>query len=137
MVTTAALRPRSRKQPCPSQVTSISVSAPRSEAYFAASTTGAEETTSTRGSASRRCVTERAQEATTASAPFSGSPRNRKIPWGGTAPGRLGREDARNFGDGTLVSPLLHAFGRCDTDQIERRLQSVTRGATYLQSRAS
>src|SRR6266852_2068908 len=114
-----------------------SVPKPRTAAYFAASAAGAEETTSTRGSASRRCVTERAQEATTASAPFSGSPRNRKIPWGGTAPGRLGREDARNFGDGTLVSPLLHAFGRCDTDQIERRLQSVTRGATYLQSRAS
>src|SRR6266852_4640947 len=80
----------------------ISVSPPRSAAYFAASAAGAKETTSTRGSASRRCVTERAQEATPASAPSSGSPRNRKIPWGEPAPGRLGREDARNFGGGTL-----------------------------------
>src|SRR6266849_9648798 len=60
-------------------------------AYFAASAAGAKEPTSTRGSASDRCVTERAQEATPASAPFSGSPRNRKIPWGESAPGRLGR----------------------------------------------
>src|SRR4029077_14173903 len=52
-----------------------------------ASAAGAKETTSTRGSASRRCVTERAQEATQASAP--------------KAPGRLGREDARSFGAGT------------------------------------
>src|SRR5947209_1751558 len=46
-----------------------------------------------------RCVTERAQESTQASAPLSGSPPNRKIPRGETAPGRLGREDARNFRD--------------------------------------
>src|SRR6266851_8327110 len=65
-----------------------SVLRPRSAAYFAASAAGAKETTSTRGSASRRCVTERAQEATPASAP--------------QAPGRLGRGDARNFGCGTL-----------------------------------
>src|SRR5713101_7941877 len=65
-------------------------------AYFAASAAGAKEPTSTRGSASRRCVTERAQEATPASAALSGSPRNRQIPWGETAPGRLGREAARN-----------------------------------------
>jgi hypothetical protein len=44
---------------------------------IAAQAAGAKETTSTRGSASRRCVTERAQEATPASAP--------------KAPGRLGR----------------------------------------------
>lgn len=37
-----------------------------------------------------------------ASAPLPGSPRNRQILWGGLAPGRLGREDARNFGGGTL-----------------------------------
>src|SRR5713101_1056559 len=73
-----------------------SVSTPRSAADFAASAAGAKEPTSTRGSASRRCVTERAQEATPASAPLSGSPRNHQIPWGETAPGRLGREAARN-----------------------------------------
>jgi len=39
---------------------------------------------------------------TQASAPLSGSPRNRQIPWGETAPGRLGREDARTFGGATL-----------------------------------
>src|SRR5713226_10050905 len=48
---------------------------PRSAAYFATSAAGAKETTSTQGSASRRCVTERAQKATLASA----------------KPGRLGR----------------------------------------------
>src|SRR5712692_5963415 len=81
-------------------------------AYFAASAAGAKEPTSTRGSAyalgspHRRAglLTERAQEATPASAPFSGSPPSRQIPRGETAPGRLGREDARNFGDGTLWS---------------------------------
>src|SRR5438270_2790795 len=84
-----------------------SVSAPRSAAYFATSAAGAKETTSTRASASRRCVTERAQESTQASAPLSGSPPNRQIPRGETAPGRLGREDARTFGDGTLGLLLL------------------------------
>src|SRR6266851_4847304 len=82
----------------------LSVSPPRSAGYFAASAAGAKETTSTRGSAfllgppHRRAglLTERAQEATPASAPLSGSPRNRQIPWGETAPGRLGREAARN-----------------------------------------
>jgi hypothetical protein len=39
---------------------------------------------------------------TQASAPFSGSPRNRETPWGEKAPGRLGREDAKTLGDGTL-----------------------------------
>src|SRR6266849_5173855 len=80
-----------------------SVPTPRSAAYFAASAAGAKEPTSTRGSASRRYATERAQEATQASAPLSGSPPNRQIPRGETAPGRLGREDARTFGGGTLL----------------------------------
>jgi hypothetical protein len=35
---------------------------------------------------------------TQASAPSSGPPRNRQIPWGETAPARLGREDPRNSG---------------------------------------
>src|SRR5260370_38101313 len=81
----------------------------RSAAYFAASAAGAKETTSTRGSASRRCVTERAQEATQASAPVAGPPRNRQIPWGETAPRRLGREDARNFRDWTLLFEVAAA----------------------------
>src|SRR5713226_7903545 len=42
---------------------------------------------------------------TPASAPISGSPRNRKIPWGESAPARLGREDPRTFGSGTLTPP--------------------------------
>ncbi len=50
-----------------------------------------------RGNASRRCVTERAQESTPASAP-PGAPAKSQISWGGMAPGRLGREDARSFG---------------------------------------
>src|SRR5712691_11111099 len=78
---------------------------PEVRRIFAASAAGAKETTSTRGSASHRCVTERAQESTPASAPFSGSPRNRQIPWGESAPGRPGREDARNFGCWTLLYP--------------------------------
>src|SRR5438445_9819303 len=70
--------------PCPPQLTTriatasrnvgftggiIGVRSRRSAARFAASAAGAKETTSTRGSASRRCGTERAQEATPASAP--------------------------------------------------------------------
>src|SRR6266852_1833541 len=46
---------------------------------------------------------------TQASAPLSGSPRNRQILWGETAPGRLGREDARNFRDWTLMSEVAPA----------------------------
>src|SRR6266851_4075223 len=73
-----------------------SVSTPRSAADFAASAAGAKEPTSTRGNAyllgtpHRRVglLTERAQKATQASAP--------------QAPGRLGREAARSFGDETL-----------------------------------
>src|SRR5260370_21490782 len=65
---------------------------------FAASAAGAKETTSTRGTAyllgPPRCraglLTQPPQESTPASPPFSGSPRNRQIPWGETAPGRLG-----------------------------------------------
>src|SRR5438445_10402634 len=83
----------------------ISVSPLRSAPKLVAPAAGAKERPSTRGSASRRGVTERAQESTPASAPLSGSPRNRKIPWGEQAPGRLGREDARNFGGGTLSNP--------------------------------
>jgi hypothetical protein len=37
---------------------------------------------------------------TQASAP-TGVPAKSKISWGGLAPGRLGREDARGFGGGT------------------------------------
>jgi hypothetical protein len=37
---------------------------------------------------------------TQASAP-TGVPAKSKISWGGQAPGRLGREDARGFGGGT------------------------------------
>src|SRR4029077_14406804 len=88
---------------------------PRSAAYFAASAAGAKETTSTRGSAylqgttHRRAglLTERAQETTQASAPLSGSPRNRQIRWGETAPGRPGREDARSFGCWTLSQATI------------------------------
>src|SRR5450759_3260933 len=69
---------------------------------FAASAAGAKEPTSTRRSASRRCVTERAQEATPASAPAL-APAKTKISWGGPAPGRLGREDARTSGGGPLI----------------------------------
>jgi hypothetical protein len=36
------------------------------------------------------------------SAPLSGSPPDRKIPRGETAPDRLGHEDARGFGAATL-----------------------------------
>src|SRR5260370_18550336 len=86
-----------------------SVPASRSAAYFAASAAEAKEPTSTRGSAyllgtpHRRVglLTERAQEATPASAP-PGVPAKSQISWGGLAPGRLGREDARNFRDWTL-----------------------------------
>src|SRR5258708_3083202 len=64
--------------------------APRSAAYFAASAAGGKGATSTRGSASRGCVTERAQESTPASAPTGVSAKS-EISLGGLAPGRLGR----------------------------------------------
>src|SRR5713101_9236182 len=47
---------------------------------------------------------------TQALAPLSGSPRNRQISWGETAPGRLGREDARNLGRDTLVELLARVW---------------------------
>src|SRR5438477_5707894 len=89
----------------------ISDAIPRSAARFAASAAGAKET---RSQARERntcwgprlvvagLLTERAQESTPASAPLSGSPPNRKIRRGETAPSRLGREDARNFGSASL-----------------------------------
>src|SRR6266849_2318751 len=49
---------------------------------------------------------------TPASAPVSGPPPNRQIPRGETAPGRLGREDARNFGEGTLKSLRVGSRGK-------------------------
>src|SRR5229473_5775030 len=89
-------------------------------AYFAASAAGAKEPTSTRGSASRRCVTERAQEATPASAP-SGVPAKSQISWGGPAPGRLGREDARNLGAVTLMLEMaLAGDGHRDSGGVRR-----------------
>jgi hypothetical protein len=36
------------------------------------------------------------------SAPLPGAPAKSQISWGGHAPGRLGREDARILGGGTL-----------------------------------
>ncbi len=56
---------------------------PEVRRIFAAPAAGAKETTSTRGSASRRCVTERAQESTPASAP--------------KAPGRLGQRRCKEL----------------------------------------
>jgi len=50
---------------------------------------------------------------TPASAPISGSPRNRQIPRGESAPARLGREDPRNFGSGTLTQ-LQHQSCGCE-----------------------
>ena len=35
---------------------------------------------------------------TTSSTPYPGAPAKSQISWGGSASGRLGREDARNFG---------------------------------------
>src|ERR1700694_2567374 len=84
---------------------------------FAAQAAGAKKTTSTRGSASRRCVTERAQEATPASAP-PGVPTKSQISLDGLAPGRLGREDARNFRCG---SPLDQAPFPSLTNLVERQ----------------
>src|SRR6266849_7506820 len=102
-------------------------SEPKSEAYFAASAAGAKETTSTRGSAdllgSPHCcaglLTERAQESTPASAP--------------QAPGRLGREDARNFGGGTLPTPPHPATCHCPHLVLSARLLIADRTASELQ----
>ncbi len=63
---------------------------------------------------------------TQALAPHSGSPRNRQIPWGESAPARLGREDPRNFGSGTLASkglfqPLGKALRDAERDDLLHR----------------
>ena len=50
---------------------------------------------------------------TQASAP-PGVPAKSQISWGGLAPGRLGREDARNFGGGTLTLLDVIAGGAKD-----------------------
>jgi thiamine-phosphate pyrophosphorylase len=68
---------------------------------------------------------------TPASAPLSGSPRNRQIPWGETAPGRLGREDARNFRRRTLIVPAAMAI----VTSAEAGRRAAPR-ATILQLRA-
>src|SRR6266699_1273120 len=75
----------------------VGVRTRRSAAYFAASAAGAKERVAL-GGAHRQMRDDAAPgPLTQASAPLSGSPQNRKIPRGETAPGRLGREDARNF----------------------------------------
>src|SRR5713226_2723201 len=76
----------------------------RSAAYFAASTAGAKERVAQGGAHLLMRDDAAPSPSTQASAPLSGSPRNHQIPWGETAPGRLGREDARNFRDRTLCS---------------------------------
>src|SRR5216683_2332388 len=85
------------------------VQTPSSAAYFAASAAGAKEPTSTRGSASRRCVTERAQEATQASA----QPGRLARSTGKTIPGwcttRLFRGGALiEAAGGGIARPLAH-----------------------------
>src|SRR5947209_2468687 len=86
-----------------------SVSLPRSAGYFAASAGGAKERVA-QGGAHTSGVPARSAGGcaatgplTPASAPISGSPRNRQIPGGESAPVRLGREDPGNFGSGTLT----------------------------------
>src|SRR6266568_5565965 len=64
---------------------------------FAASTAGAKERVAQLGAHRQMRDDAAPGPLTQASAPLSGSPQNRKIPRGETAPGRLGREDARNF----------------------------------------
>src|SRR5437660_2911250 len=113
----------------------ISDAIPRSAARFAASAAGAKETTSTRGSASRRCGTERAQESTQASAPLSGSPPNRKIRRGETAPGRLGREDARNFGIASLEKTSFPRLPHLRERQPELAFELQDLATRYAQQR--
>src|SRR5690349_1755483 len=91
---------------------------PRSDAYFATSAAGAKEATSTRRNASRGCVTERAQKTTLASAP-PGVPTRSETSWGGLAPGRLGREDARTFGSGSLPEDNRHVIAEIGGRRFE------------------
>src|SRR5437667_12057729 len=73
---------------------------------------------------------------TLASAPISGSPRNRQIPWGESAPARLGREDPRNFGKGTLMlggEAEDDQKGRPEDDQPQRRKNAADSGEEDLQ----
>src|SRR5207253_8781633 len=97
------------------------ITTPEVRRIFAASAAGAKETPSTRGSASRRCPTERAQKSTLASAPTPGVPAKSQISWGGSAPGRLGREDARNFGGVILRSLGVRLGGEARRTLREQR----------------
>src|SRR5437879_410672 len=119
-----------------------SVSLPRSAGYFAASAGGAKERVA-QGGAHTSGVPARSAGGcaatgplTQASAPISGSPRNRQIPWGESAPARLGREDPRNFGNGTLMlggDGKDDQQGRPEDDQPQRRKNAADRREENLQ----
>src|SRR5437899_9281958 len=106
-----------------------SVSLPRSAGYFAASAGGAKERVAqggghrTGGPARGAGGCAATGPLTPASAPISGSPRNRQIPGGESAPVRLGREDPGNFGSGTLtVLGLAIGAGREQAAAVEPQI---------------
>src|SRR5438445_1743616 len=126
--TTSAAPPRISRPVGPAAATAAgwaapstaSVSLPRSAGYFAASAGGAKERVA-QGGAHTSGVPARSAGGcaatgplTPASAPLSGSPRNRKIPWGEQAPVRLGREDPRSFGSETLTRESQRPPGECN-----------------------
>src|SRR5437763_1875076 len=88
----------------PVLVAAISVAASSSDACFAASAAGAKKRVARQG-AHRQMRDEAAPGPLTQASAPPGVLAESKIPWGGMAPGRLGREDARNFGGATLRSP--------------------------------
>ena len=79
----------------------MSVSTSRSAAYFAASAAGAKERVAPLG-AHHQIRDDAVPGPLTHASAHIGVPAKSKISWGGLAPGRLGREDARSFGGETL-----------------------------------
>src|SRR5256885_12696170 len=79
-----------------------SVPPPRPAARFAASASGAKEGVARLGAHLSMRNDAAPGPLTQASAARSGVPMKSQISWGGEPPGRLGREDARDFGGGTL-----------------------------------
>jgi hypothetical protein len=79
----------------------MSAPAPWAAAYSGALTAGAKEGVAQEGAQPSLRDDAAPGPLTQASAP-PGAPAKSQISWGGTAPGRLGREDARASGDGAL-----------------------------------
>src|SRR5260370_9202223 len=98
-----------------------SVPTPRSTAYFAASAAGARDGVA-QGGAQPKLRNDAARGPQTQASAPPGVPAKSQISWGGLAPGRLGREDARSLGGGTRQLAI-------DSIRVRFGSQALTRAA--------